>query len=99
LSVSNGGSATFADFNGAMRWAKASKTVANLFNGSFGDAGVFLALSSFYNCLILALAAVSFAWGVKTLIVFLSEVFAGLAAALPVTVFCGIVVRVLGNFG
>jgi len=58
---------------------------------------VSLALSSSYSCLILALAAVSFAWGVKTLIVFLSKVFAGPAATLPAAVFCGMVVGVLGN--
>ena len=67
------------------------KTVANLFNGLFEITKVSLALSSFYSHLILALAAISFAWGVKTLIVFLSEVFVGPAAALPVTVFYGMV--------
>ena len=39
----------------------------------------------------------SLAWGVKTLIVSSSEVFAGPAAALPAAVFRGIVVGVLGN--
>ena len=34
---------------------------------------------------------------VKTLIVFSFKAFAGPAAALPIVVFCGIMVRVLGN--
>ena len=59
---------------------------------------MFLVLSSSYNNLILALAAISSAWGVKTLIISLSKAFAGPIAALPTTVFYSIVVRVLGNF-
>jgi len=60
---------------------------------------VFLVLNSFYNYLILALAAVSFTWGVKTLIVFLFKVFVGLAVALLAAVFYDIIIGVLGNFG
>ena len=56
-----------------------------------------LALSSSQSHLISALITVSSAWGVKTLIVFLSEMFAGPAAALPAAVFHGMVVGVLGN--
>ena len=56
-----------------------------------------LALSSSQSHLISALAAISSAWGVKTLIVSLSEVFAGPAAALPAAVFHGMVVGMLGN--
>ena len=56
-----------------------------------------LVLSSSYSHLILALTAISFAWGVKTLIVSLFKVFVGPATALPAAVFCGIVVGVLGN--
>jgi hypothetical protein len=63
------------------------------------DIGVSLALSSSRSRLISALAAASSAWGVKTVIVLLSEVFKGLAAALPAAVFLGMVVRVLGNSG
>ena len=88
---------TFVDFNNTMYWAKALKTIASLSNRLSGVAGVSLALSSFYSCLILALAAVSFAWGVKMLIVSLFKVFAGPAVALPAAVFYGIVVGVLGN--
>jgi len=58
---------------------------------------VSLVLSSFWSHLISALITVSFAWGVKTLIVSSSEVFAGPTAALPAAVFHGIVVKVLGN--
>ena len=60
---------------------------------------MFLILNSFYSHLISALAAVSFAYRVKTLIVFLFKVFAGFAAALPIAVFYGIIIGVLGNFG
>ena len=56
-----------------------------------------LVSSSFYSYSILALAAMSSAWGVKMLIISLSKVFAGLVAALPAIVFYGIVVGVLGN--
>jgi len=47
--------------------------------------------------LILALTAVSFAWGVKTLIVFSSEVFMGPTAALSAAMFHDMMVGVLGN--
>ena len=60
---------------------------------------MFLVLSSSRNHLILALAAISFAWGVKTLIISLSEAFTGPIAALPTAVFYSMVVRVLGNSG
>jgi hypothetical protein len=58
-----------------------------------------LVLSSSRSRLILVLAAVSSAWGVKILIVFLSEVFIGPIAALPAAIFYIIVVGVLGNSG
>ena len=58
---------------------------------------VSLALISFYSHLILALAAANSAWGVKTVIVSLLKVFKSPTAALPVTVFFGIIIRVLGN--
>ena len=92
---------TFADHNNAnaVRWARALRTVASLFNRSSLNTGVFLVLSSSYNCLISALAAISSAWGVKTLIVFLFKAFMGPTAALPTAVFHGIVVGVLGNSG
>ena len=57
-----------------------------------------LVLSSSYSRLILVLAAVSSTWGVKTLIVSLFKAFAGPIAALPTTVFRGMVVGVLSNF-
>ncbi len=57
-----------------------------------------LALSSFYSHLILALAAISSSWGVKTVIVLLLEVFKGPAAALLATVFLGIIMVILYNF-
>ena len=98
-SVSSGGSTTFADRNNAVRWARALRTVASLSNKSSLDIGVFLVLSYSYSCLISALAAISSAWGVKTLIVSLSEAFTGPIVALPTTVFRGIVVGVLGNSG
>jgi len=59
---------------------------------------VSLVLSSSYSRLISALAAVSSAWGVKTVTILPLEVFRGPIAALPAAVFLGIVVRVLGNF-
>ena len=46
----------------------------------------------------MVLAVASSFWGVKTATVLLLEVFAGLAAALPATVFLGMAVGVLGNF-
>ena len=99
--MSNGGSATFADHDGpsAVRWARASRTVASLSNGSSLDIGVFLVLSNSRNRLISALAVISSAWGVKILIISLSKAFAGPIAALPATVFRSIVVGVLGNSG
>ena len=60
---------------------------------------MFLVLSSSRNCLILALAAISSAWGVKILIISLSKAFVGPIAALPTTMFYSMVVRVLGNSG
>ena len=50
-----------------------------------------LVLSSPYSRLILALAAVSSVWGVKILIISLSEAFAGPIATLPTTIFYSIV--------
>jgi hypothetical protein len=61
------------------------------------DIGVSLVLSSSYSRLISVLAAVSSAWGVKILIISLSEAFAGPIATLPTAVFYGIVVGVLDN--
>ena len=61
------------------------------------DAGVSLASSSSRNHLISALAAVSSAWGFKTMTVLLSEVLEGPAADLLAAVFRGIVTKVLGN--
>ena len=58
-----------------------------------------LVLSSSYSSLILVLAAISSAWGVKILIISLSEAFTGPIAALPTTMFYSIVVGVLGNSG
>ena len=89
---------TFADFNDVVCWARALKTVVSLSNGLSGVAGVFLASSSSHSHLISALVAINSAWGVKTLIVSLSKVFAGPTAALP-TIFRSIVVEVLGNSG
>jgi hypothetical protein len=60
---------------------------------------VLLVLSSSRSRLISALAAASSAYRVETLIVSSSEVFVGPVAALPTTVFRGIVVGVLGNSG
>ena len=101
LSASNRGSATFIDRNNsnAVCWARALRTVASLSNRLLLDIGVFLVLSSSYNRLILALAAISSAWGVKTLIISLFEAFAGPIAALPATIFYSMVVGVLGNSG
>jgi len=66
-------------------------------NNSSLDIGVSLASSSSYRRLISVLAAISSAWGVKTVIVSLLEVVKGPTAALPATVFLSMVVRVLGN--
>ena len=99
--MSNGGSATFADYNDAntIRWARALRTVASLSDGSLLNIGVSLVLSSSYSRAISVLAAASSAWGVKTLIISSSEVFKGSIAALPATVVRGMVVGVLGNSG
>ena len=64
----------------------------SLFNKLLLDIGVSLALSSSYSHLILALAAVSSSWGVKTVIVSPLEVFNGPAAALPAAVFLNIII-------
>ena len=61
------------------------------------DIGVFLTLSSSRSYLILVLATVGSAWGVKIVIISLLEVFKGPTAALLATVFLSIVVRVLSN--
>jgi len=66
-------------------------------NSSLGI-GVSLVLSSSQSRSISALAAASSSWGVETVTVSLLEVFAGPIAALPATVFLGMVVGVLGNF-
>ena len=58
-----------------------------------------LVLSSPYSRLISILAAISSAYRVKILIIFLSKAFAGPIAALPTTIFRSIVVGVLGNSG
>ena len=79
--------------------ARALRTVASLSNRSSLDIGVFLVLSNSRSYLILVLAIISSAQGVKTLIISLSEAFAGPIATLPTTVFYGIVVGVLGNSG
>ena len=63
------------------------------------DAEVSLALSSSRNYLILALAAVSSAWGFETVTISLSEVLEGPVADLLAAVFCGMVTGVLGNSG
>ena len=63
------------------------------------DIGVSLALSSSCNYLISALAAVSSAWGFKTVTISLSKVLEGPAADLLTAVFHGIITRVLGNSG
>ena len=63
--------------------------------------GVSLALSSSYNYLILALAAVRSAWGFKKVIISLSKVLEGPAGALLAAIFWGImagVVVILGKF-
>ena len=98
-SISSRGSATFADRDNAVRWARALRTIASLFNELSLDVGVFLVSSCSHSRLILVLAAVSSAWGVKTLIISLSKAFAGPTVALPAAVFRGIVVGVLGNSG
>ena len=61
--------------------------------------GVFLALNCSYNYLILVLAAINSAQGVKTLIILFLEVFKSPIAALLTTIFLGIVVQALDNFG
>ena len=58
-----------------------------------------LVLSSSYSRLILVLAAISSAKGVKTLISSSSKVFTGPIATLPTAIFYSIVVGVLGNSG
>ena len=98
-SISSGGSTTFVDRDDTIRWARALRTVASLSNELSLDIGVFLVLSCSRSRLISALAATSSAWGVKTLIVSLSEAFAGPIVTLPAAVFYGIVVGVLGNSG
>ena len=98
-SISSGGSTTFADRDDTVREARASRTVVSLSDKSSLDIGVFLVLSYSYSCLISALAAISSAWGVKTLIVSLSEAFTGPIVALPTAMFRSIVVGVLGNSG
>ena len=60
--------------------------------------GVSLVLSSSQSHLILALAAASSSWGVKTATVLPLEVFTGPTAALTANIFLGMVVGVLGNF-
>ena len=62
------------------------------------DIGVFLALINFCSYLILVLAAISSASGVKTVIILFLEVFKSPVADLLATVFLGIVVQLLGNF-
>ena len=57
-----------------------------------------LALSSSCSHLISALAVVSSSWGVKTVIVSLSEVFKGPIASLLAAIFFGIIIVVLYNF-
>ncbi len=106
-SVSNGGSVTFVDrgsaakVSGALlrRYNRAARTVASLWVSdcdlSSPDVGVSLALSSSCNHSISALAAVSSAWGFKTVTVSLSEVFAGPVAALLAAVFWGMVAGVV----
>ena len=59
------------------------------------NAGVSLTLSSSYNHLILALAAVRSTWGFKTVIILLSKVLEGPAGALLAAVFQGIVAGVV----
>ena len=51
------------------------------------NVGVSLALSSFYNRLILALAAIRSAWGFKIVIILLSKVLEGPVGALLAAVF------------
>ena len=60
---------------------------------------MFLVLSSSRNHLILALAAISSAWGVKILIISLSKAFTGPTIALPATMFYSIVVGGVRNSG
>ena len=56
-----------------------------------------LVLSNPYSRLILVLAIVSSAYGVKILLIYLSKAFMGLIATLPTTIFYSIVVGVLDN--
>ena len=60
-SISNRGSTTFADRDNAnaVRWARALRTIASLFNRLTLDIGVFLVLSNSYSCLISVLAAIN----------------------------------------
>ena len=58
-----------------------------------------LVSSSSRSRLILVLAAANSAWGVKTLIISLSEAFIGPIATLPTTVFYSIVVEIFSNSG
>ena len=84
-----------------MRQVRALRTIASLFNGLLLDIGVSLVLSSPYSCLILVLATISFAYGVKILIISLSKAFAGPIATLLTAIFYSIVLGyqvILGNF-
>ena len=83
----------------AVYQARALRTIASLFNRLLLDIGVFLVLSSSYSRLILVLAIISSAQGVKTLIISLFKVFVGPIATLPIAVFYSMVVRVLGKSG
>ena len=58
-----------------------------------------LVLSSPYSRLISVLAAISSAYSVKILIIFLSKAFIDPIATLLTTIFYSIVVGVLGNSG
>ena len=98
---------TFIDRGGAAgvsrallrRCNRATRTIASLWVSNCDllspNTGVSLASSSSCNHLILALAAVSSAWGFKAVAVSLSKVFAGPVAALLATVFWGIVAGVV----
>ena len=72
--------------------------IVSLSNKLLLDIGVSLASSSSYSRLISALVTISSFKGVETVIVLLSEVFKGPIAALPATVFLGIVLIGLYNF-
>ena len=105
LFVSNGGSATFIDRGGAVgvsgvplrRCDRAARTVASLQVSDCDllspNVGVSLASSSSHNCLILALVAISSAWGFETMTVLLFKVLEGPAANLLATVFYGMVMK------